>query len=1047
MTDLRSQLESAIGSSYRLERELGGGGMSRVFLAEEVALARRVVVKVLPPEMAAGVNQERFRREVQLAAKLQHPHIVPLLSAGSAGDLLWYVMPFIEGESLRVKLAREGELPVKESLQIVREIADALSYAHDHGVVHRDIKPDNVLISGRHVMVTDFGVAKAVSESTGGQSLTSMGLALGTPAYMAPEQAAADPHVDHRADLYALGALAYELLAGRPPFAGLSPQAVLAAHVTQSPEPLASLRPSVPPALNALVMRCLEKRPADRWQRAEELMPHLEAMLTPSGGTAATGAIPVTSSASPAAAIPRHAHPGRVAALFAVGSAAVLGLVWAVVRFAGLPSWVFGAAIGLLVIGLPIMLYAGRSERRRALARHTGAVTLTPAGPLAPISTFRGALRGGALAFFGLAAAAAGFMGLRAAGIGPFATLVSSGVLKHRDGLVIADFDNRSTDSTLGQSVTEALRIDLARSPVVRLLESGDVTEALTRMQREPTARLSPEVAREVAEREGAKAVVTGEIAPLGAGFVLTARVIAVSDGKTLLAERETADGAGGLIAAVDRLSRKLREGIGESLQSIRAGQALELVTTASLEALRQYTQAERAADQLSNEDAVRYLGEAIRLDSNFAMAWRKLAVVLSNQGLDRARELEAVNRAYLLRGRLPERERLLTTAYYHGTITLDRDSEIVAYRQVIERWPDDVTSLNNIAIAYNIGHQFAEGERTTRRGLEVSPNVGVLWFNLLESLIGQSRFEAADSLLLQWARQNPTAGNRYPGGFRLAFAEGDYPKARLWADSVSGSAQVGFQALGRQQRASLATLAGRPAEAERFGRESIEINRRRGAIANAYVTASLVFGSDAWLRNQPEVARRRMDSLLAALPFDSLPPSNRPYLTLAEFYAQAGDLARAKRFYQTWEQALPATVRDHEPQRYQSQGLIALGENRPRDAIAAFRSFQEFDGCRVCWQWEIGQAYEELRLPDSARVAYEQLVTLPEPGTSGRQFSLALALQRLGELAETRGDKKAAVNYYTRLLDLRRQAEPELQPQVKEIKRRIADLSGEPKP
>ncbi len=1042
MADLRSQLETAIGSSYRLERELGGGGMSRVFLAEEVALGRRVVIKVLPPEMAAGVNQDRFRREIQLAAKLQHPHIVPLLSAGSAGDLLWYVMPFIEGESLRVKLGREGELPVKESLQILREIADALSYAHDHGVVHRDIKPDNVLVSGRHVMVTDFGVAKAVSESTGGQSLTSLGLALGTPAYMAPEQAAADPHVDHRADLYAMGALAYELLAGRPPFAGLSPQSVLAAHVTQSPEPLASLRPSVPPALNALVMRCLEKRPADRWQRAEELMPHLEAMLTPSGGTAATGAIPVTSSAVPAP----PAHPGRVAALFVLGSAGMLGLVWAVVRFAGLPTWVFGAAIALLAIGLPIMLFASRSERRRAVAQQTGVVTLTPTGPLAPISTYRGALRGGALAFVGLAAAAAGFMGLRAAGVGPFATLVSSGVLKHRDGLVIADFDNRSSDSTLGQSVTEALRIDLARSPVVRLLESGDVAAALTRMQREPIARLSPEVAREVAEREGAKAVVTGEIAPLGAGFVLTARVIAVSDGKTLLAERETADGAGGLIGAVDRLSRKLREGIGESLQSIRAGQPLELVTTGSLEALRQYTQAERAADLLSNEDAVRYLGEAIRLDSTFAMAWRKLAVVLANQNIDRARELEAVNRAYLLRGRLPERERLLTTAYYHGTITLDRDQEIGAYRQVIERWPDDVTALNNVAIAYNAGHQFTDAERSTRRGLEMAPNVGVLWFNLVEALIGQSRFPAADSVLVQWARHSPGSRNRYLARFRLAFAEGDYQKASLWADSVAGGDQVGLQALGRQQRASLAALAGRPNEAERFGRESIDINRRRGAIANAYNTAAIVFGSDLWLRNRPDAARRRMDSLLAALPIDSLPPANRPYLNLAEFYAKAGDLTRAKRFYQTWEQALPPALRANEPLRFQSQGLIALGDNRPRDAIAALRSFQEVDGCRVCWQWEIGQAYEELQLPDSARVAYEALATLPEPGTVGRHFTLPPTLQRLGELAETRGDKKAAIDYYTRLLDLWRQAEPELQPRVKEIKRRIGDLAGEPR-
>jgi serine/threonine protein kinase len=215
VADLQMRLQSALGAAYRIEQELGGGGMSRVFLAQEPELGRRVVVKVLPPEMAAGVNAERFRREIQLAASLQHPHIVPLLAAGHADDLVYYTMPLIEGESLRAKLTREGELPIPETLRLLRDVVDALSYAHAHGVVHRDIKPDNVLVANHHAVVTDFGVAKALSESTGKSSLTSAGVALGTPAYMAPEQAAADPHADHRCDIYAVGALGYEMLTGR----------------------------------------------------------------------------------------------------------------------------------------------------------------------------------------------------------------------------------------------------------------------------------------------------------------------------------------------------------------------------------------------------------------------------------------------------------------------------------------------------------------------------------------------------------------------------------------------------------------------------------------------------------------------------------------------------------------------------------------------------------------------------------------------------------------------------------------------------------------
>ena len=283
--------------------------MSRVFVAEETELGRQVVIKVLPPELAASLSLDRFRREIQLAASLQHPHIVPLLSAGQADDLLYYSMPLVDGESLRARLRREGELPVAEAVRILRDVADALSYAHRHGVVHRDIKPDNVLISDGHALVTDFGVAKALDQARQ-SSITSTGLALGTPAYMAPEQAAADPHTDHRADIYALGVLGYEILAGRPPFTAPTAQAVVAAHMLQRPPPLVELRPSVPPALAALLMRCLEKRSADRPQSAAEVLHALDSSTTPVPGLEAAGAAfgstPPPSTAARSTASARH---------------------------------------------------------------------------------------------------------------------------------------------------------------------------------------------------------------------------------------------------------------------------------------------------------------------------------------------------------------------------------------------------------------------------------------------------------------------------------------------------------------------------------------------------------------------------------------------------------------------------------------------------------------------------------------------------------------------------------------------------------------------
>jgi tetratricopeptide (TPR) repeat protein/tRNA A-37 threonylcarbamoyl transferase component Bud32 len=1045
VAELTARLQAAVGDTYRIERELGGGGMSRVFLAEEPALGRRVVIKVLPPEMAAGVNRDRFQREIQLAARLQHPHIVQLLAAGSRDDLLWYVMPFIEGESLRVRLAKQSELPVKEVVRILREVTDALSYAHEQGVVHRDIKPDNVMLSGKHALVTDFGVAKAVSESSsGGGTLTSLGLALGTPAYMAPEQASGDPNVDHRADLYALGAMAYEMLTGRPPFSGANPQAVLAAHVTQAPNTVTSQRPTVPPALNAIVMRCLEKRAADRWQSAEELQPHLEALLTPSGGTAPTTATTAISSGTEAA-LARN-HPLRVAALFAAGSLLALSVTWWLVQRIGLPDWVFFAAIGLLLAGLPIVLRASSLERQRALARTTGLTPAMPAGPLARLGTLRGAVGGGVLAFAGLLVGAAGFMGLRAAGVGPFATLVTAGVLSSTDKLVLADFENRTTDSTLGQSVTEALRIDLARSTVVRLIETSEITAALRRMERDPATPLTATVAQEVAAREGAKALIAGEIAPLGAGFVLSARVVSADDGRTLLAERESAGDASQLIAAVDQLSRKVREGIGESLQSIRAGVPLEEVTTSSLDALRKFSEAERASDNSQYDEARALLGEAIRLDSNFAMAWRKLAVVLGNTLTDFAGQLEAAERAYNLRDRLPERERLQAMAYYHLNVDLDQNATIQAYEQLLQRWPDDIAALNNVAIVYRQRRRFADAERVARQGLAHSPTTGVLWTNLMDALISQGKLSDADSAFHEFGELAPEAQNRFQVGYRLAWAKGDYATAAAYADTVSRLPQTSFQALGRGQRSAQARLAGKLSDARRLIRETGELNARRGVTTAPYFTATSLATVETMLADRPEVALRILDSVTAQYPIDSVPVASRPYLNLALAYARVGSVPRAESLEREYERVTPDVLKRNDPDRTLARAMILAASRKPAEAIAAFRAFRDDQGCQTCWLHEIAQAFDEMGQADSALATYEALVTTPEAGPAGRDNTFPRAYRRLGELYEAKGDTKRAMEYYGKFVDLWKDADPELQPRVADVRKRIAELTAREK-
>lgn len=278
-----ADIQRHLGDDFTLERELGGGGMSHVYVAYDKRLDRRVAIKVLRPELAVGVSLDRFRREIRMAASLQHPLIVPVLDVGEINGLPYFLMPFVEGESLRTRLSR-GRLSTIDTVRILRDVARALAVAHSRGVVHRDIKPDNVLLANDAAVVADFGVAKAFAEArhagsgeyTVPPTHTTEGMSLGTPAYMAPEQVAADPQASFPVDIYAVGVLAYEMLVGTPPFSGRSPQQVMAAHIAERPVPVEQLRPETPTALAALVMQCLEKDPARRPVNAAALVDALE---------------------------------------------------------------------------------------------------------------------------------------------------------------------------------------------------------------------------------------------------------------------------------------------------------------------------------------------------------------------------------------------------------------------------------------------------------------------------------------------------------------------------------------------------------------------------------------------------------------------------------------------------------------------------------------------------------------------------------------------------------------------------------------------------
>jgi serine/threonine-protein kinase len=326
---LAARLQGALGASYEVDRELGGGGMSRVFLATDVGLARRVVVKVLREDVLEGISKERFRREVLVSANLQHPNIVGVIAAGEAGGLPYFVMPYVEGESLRAMLRREGTLGIPHTVAILRDIARALAFAHARGIVHRDIKPDNVLMAGGAAMVADFGVAKALASARAHDrhphgTLTGAGMSLGTPAYMSPEQVAGDPDVDHRADIYAFGATGFEMLAGQPPFARRSVAEQMSAHLVEEARPLSSLRASVPLALESVIARCLEKDPSRRPQSANEVLTLLDDPAVVSGE--------VASASTPSLVVHRLRRRTATRAIAAVAIALAAAGLWFATR-------------------------------------------------------------------------------------------------------------------------------------------------------------------------------------------------------------------------------------------------------------------------------------------------------------------------------------------------------------------------------------------------------------------------------------------------------------------------------------------------------------------------------------------------------------------------------------------------------------------------------------------------------------------------------------------------------------------------------------------
>ena len=1042
--NLQQQLQSALGSSYALERELGGGGMSRVFVATETSLGRKVVVKVLTPELAEGVSVERFKREIQLAAQLQQAHIVPLLAAGEASGLPYYTMPFVEGRSLRTRLLTGGPMPITEAIGVLRDVAKALAYAHERGVVHRDIKPDNVLLSGGSAVVTDFGVAKALSASktqAPGGTLTQVGTSLGTPTYMAPEQAAADPNTDYRADLYAFGVMAYEMLAGRPPFHGRSPHKLLAAQMGERPEPIGDLRPDVPPLLAQLVMRCLEKEPDDRPQSAGDVVRVLE---TVTSGTAHP--------AMPVVLLGGRRRLWRSLAIWAASFVGVVIVARAAVISIGLPEWVVPGAIAVMALGLPAILLTALVQRGAHAALTRSA--LTPGGTPARHSTmtqlalkaspwmsWRRTMLGGVWAVSGFVVLVAGYMLLRAQGIGPAGSLLAQGVIKERDPIVVADVQVRGgADTALGPVVTEALRTALEQARSVTLLPSSTVAGTLQRMQRPPRTPLDVDLAREVAQRNGVKAVVAGTVTPLGPGFVVAARLVRADSGDELVSYRETADTPKELLGAIDQLGRRLRDKLGESLKSVRASPPLQQVTTPSLEALRKFTQGSAANDNGDYPQSASLLQQAVALDTGFALAYRKLSVALDNLGGRRTDANDALAHAYAHRDRLTDPERLLVLGtYYRSSFSRDLPKAQQAYETLLQLQPDEDVSMNNLGIVYTEERQFSRAIAQAERNVAGRP-LPTSWFVLLRAqLAGGDTAGGARTISRSEAQYK---GRDWADFMNVALdeAKGQFDSAAVHATRAGNSPDLAlrWREISMNLAADMALLHGRLADglASNAAERVSEASRSAAAPLAASLDSAFVA---VWFRGDQTAGARMTDAALRRHPLDSIPPLDRPYPDLIRIYALAGQTERAKALLVDYGRAWPVQPAwQVSPERQTALGQIAVAERRYTDAIAAYRAADQ-GFCVTCVLPPLGYAYDLAGQPDSAIAMFERFNSTVAFGRWRVNAEyLAGMHKRLGELYQARGDRERAASHYAMFVHLWQRADAELQPQVEDVRRRL---------